>query len=157
LKASVYIETSIVSYLASRPSRDIRVAANQHTTASWWETGSARFDLYVSEIVLAEAARGDAAAAQRRLSIIRHLPELEVNQEVELLAKALVDEGPIPQKAILDGFHIAVAAVHGIQYLLTWNCTHIANAVMRTRIEWTCRRYSYEPPIICTPLELSLE
>ena len=87
--------------------------------------------------------------------MIRGIPALEVTGKVEALARALVMEGPIPEKAIVDGLHIAVAAVHGMQYLLTWNCAHIANAAMRSRIELTCRKHAYEPPIICTPQELT--
>ena len=88
------------------------------------------------------------------MAAIEGIPKLEVTEEVRALCKALITEGPIPSKAELDAYHIAVAAVHGMEYLLTWNCTHIANAVMRPKVESVCREHGYEPPIICTPQEL---
>jgi predicted nucleic acid-binding protein len=154
LKPTVYIETSIISYLTSRPSNDIRAAANQNTTLEWWETRRPLFDLFISEFVIAESALGHPDAANRRLKAIEDTPILETTQEVRILGKAFIAKGSLPPKAEIDAYHISVAAVHGIEYLLTWNCTHIANAVMRTKIESVCREYGYEPPIICTPQEL---
>ena len=154
MKLKVYIETSIVSYLTARPSNDLQAAANQNTTIEWWETGPSRFDVFVSGFVVAEASLGNAEAAARRLKVIEEIRELEVTEGVRVLGKALITEGPLPAQAEMDANHIAVAAVNGIEYLLTWNCTHIANATLRPKIEATCRRLGYEPPIICTPLEL---
>lgn len=154
MKPKVYIETSIASYLTARPSNDIRAAANQNTTIEWWETRRTCFDLFISEFVVAEAALGHMEAASRRMVAIEGIPELEVTEEVRVLGKAFITEGPIPPKAEIDAYHIAVAAVHGIEYLLTWNCTHIANAAIRSKVEFVCREHGYEPPIICTPQEL---
>ena len=154
MKLKVYIETSIVSYLTARPSNDLQATANRNTTIEWWEARRSRFDVYVSGFVVAESSLGNAEAAARRLGVIEDIPELKATEGVRVLGKALVAEGPIPAKAEMDANHIAVAAVNGIEYLLTWNCTHIANATMRPKIEATCRRHGYEPPIICTPLEL---
>ncbi len=154
MKPLVYVETSIVSYLTSRPSNDIRAAANQNTTFEWWETRRLLFDLFISEFVVAEAALGHFDAASRRMAAIEGIPELEATEEVRALGKALIAKGSLPPKAELDAYHIAVAAVHGMEYLLTWNCTHIANAIMRPKIESVCRECGYEPPIICTPQEL---
>ncbi len=154
MKQTVYIETSIVSYLTSRPSNDIRVAANQNTTIEWWETRSPLFDLYVSEFVLTEASFGNPDAANRRMTVLEDIPELTTLEDVRRLGKALIYKGSLPVKAEIDAYHIAVAAVHGMEYLLTWNCTHIANAIMRPKIEFLCREFGYEPPIICTPQEL---
>ena len=154
MKPKVYLETSIVSYLTARPSNDIRAAANQSTTLEWWETRRPLFDLFISEFVVAEASLGHPDAASRRLAAIEGILELEVTQSVVALGKALLIEGPIPPNAEIDAYHIAVAAVHGMEYLLTWNCTHIANAVMRSRVEAVCRRQGFEPPVICTPQEL---
>ena len=147
-------ETSIPSYLTARPSNDIRVVANQNTTIEWWETRRSSFDLFVSEFVIAEASLGNPEAAKKRLRAITELPELSTTNEVRALAKALISDGPIPTKSEVDAYHIAVAAVNGMEYLLTWNCTHIANAVMRPKIEEICRQQGIEPPIICTPQEL---
>lgn len=153
-KFSVYIETSIPSYLGSRPSNDIRVCANQNITHDWWQNKKDFFDLYVSQLVLQEAEAGDPSAAERRLAYIVNLPLLEINTKVENLAKLLLQEGSLPAKAALDALHIAVATIHGIEYLLTWNCNHIANAIIRPKIEMACRKAGFEPPIICTPQEL---
>lgn len=154
LKPKVYIETSILSYLTARQNNDLRVAANQNTTLEWWENRRSDFDVFVSEFVTSEVSLGDPSLAQKRLDIIEILPKLNVTEAVKALAKKLVSEGPIPDKAEMDAYHIAVAAVNGLEYLLTWNCTHIANAVLRPRIEEICRQEGFEPPIICTPQEL---
>jgi hypothetical protein len=154
LKPRVYLETTIPSYLVAGKSADVRSMANRDATQEWWKTRRSDFELYVPEFVLAEAALGDADAAKSRLDAIEGIPELEANEQVRTLAKALISDGPIPPKAEIDGYHIAIAAVNGIEYLLAWNCTHIANAAMRTKIESVCRRHGCEPPIMCTPLEL---
>jgi len=154
VKPKVYIETSIPSYLTARPSNDIRVVANQNITIEWWETRRSSFELFISEFVIAEASLGNPESAKKRLEAIAELSELSTSNEVRVLAKALISDGPIPTKAEVDALHIAVAAVNGIEYLLTWNCTHIANAIMRPKIEEICRQQGVEPPIICTPQEL---
>ena len=104
--------------------------------------------------MIQEANGGDPQAAKRRVVAIEGLPELDISQEAELLAIQLLEGSALPEKAKTDALHIAVATVHGIDYLLTWNCKHIANAMMRPRIEAICRAAGYEPPVICTPLEL---
>jgi len=154
MKPRIYIETSIPSYLTARVSNDIRSVANQNTTVEWWENRRSEFELYVSEFVVAESSQGHPEAAARRLIAIEDIPELDVTEDVQDLAKALIDKGPIPIQAEIDAYHIAVATVNGMDYLLTWNCTHIANAVMRRKVEAVCRSYGYEPPTICTPQEL---
>ena len=154
MKPRIYIETSIVSYLVSRPSDDLRVAANQVITLEWWDNRRAAFDLFVSEFVLAEASLGDPVASRQRMDAIREVPELEATEAVRTLGTALMTEGPIPARAEIDAYHIAMATVTGMDYLLTWNCTHIANAAIRSDIEAVCRNRGYEPPTICTPQEL---
>ncbi len=154
MKPKVYIETSIPSYLTARLSNDLRVAANQSTTIEWWETRRSDFELFISELVIAEAGLGDPDAAQKRLGAINDLSRLTVTESVRILAQILISEGVIPNSAEVDAYHIAVAAVNGVEYLLTWNCTHIANATMRSQIEDACRQQGFEPPIICTPQEL---
>ena len=157
MKSKIYIETSVLSYLTARPNNDLRSMANQSSTVEWWETQRHDFDLFVSDFVTSEAARGNPEAAQRRLSVIADLPLLEASPAVQVLALALIHNHALPEKAEVDAYHVAVAAVNGIEYLLTWNCTHIANAQTRHKIEATCRALGYEPPIICTPLELMEE
>ena len=140
--------------LTARRSRDLIATANQELTQEWWETRKKDFYLVISEFVLREASAGDPIAASNRLAAIEGIPELDITNEVGRLAQILIEQIPIPEKAQLDAFHIAVAAVHGIEYLLTWNCTHINNAELRPRIEALCRSNGFEPPIICTPQEL---
>lgn len=154
MKSSVYIETSIISYLTARLSNDLRVAANQKTTIEWWENRRLDFDLFVSEFVITEAGFGDPIIAKKRLEIIADLSELLVDDSAKMLVKILLSQKAIPLKAEIDAYHISVAAVNGIDYLLTWNCKHIANAVMRPKIETICRQQGFEPPTICTPQEL---
>ena len=154
MKPTVYIETTIPSYLTARLSNDLRIAANQSITIEWWETRRHDFDLYISEFVVSEISLGDPDNAHKRIEVIADLPKISVTDSVKTLAKALISEGSIPSKAEMDAYHIATAVGNGMEYFLTWNCTHLANAVMRPRIEAVCRLYGFEPPIICTPQEL---
>ena len=150
----MYIETTVISYLTARPSRDLVLRAHQQLTRKWWGTRRTDFELFVSPLVLQEAAGGDPVLARRRIQALRGVPVLAPTPEAVELARVLVREGPIPAKAEVDALHVAIAAAHGIEYLLTWNCTHIANALMRSGIETTCRNVGYEPPVMCTPEEL---
>lgn len=154
MKPRVYIETSVISYLTSRPSRDLIVAANQQITRDWWETRRAEFELLISQLVVQEASAGDENAAGDRLRAIDDVPLLELDRDALSLAETLVRDGPIPEDAVEDALHIAVATVNGLEYLLTWNFRHIANATTRHEIERICRSRGYEPPVICTPQEL---
>lgn len=154
MKPTVYLETTIIGYLAMRTSRVLRVAANQQTTHEWWDTRLDECEPYVSRFVVDECSDGDSGAAQERLVFLEHLPLLEVPDDVYILAQTLLASVPLPQKAEFDALHISVAAVNGVQYLMTWNCKHIANPVLRFRIESVCRESGYEPPVICTPQEM---
>jgi len=154
---SVYIETSITSYLTARPSRDLRAAAWQQTTIQWWEQEKPKYELFTSELVLAEARAGDADAAQRRLAALDDLPLLAVTDDAKALAGQLMADGGIPAHAEADALHIAVASVQGMDYLLTWNCRHIDNAATKPVIRSTCAVAGYTCPEICTPLELLSE
>lgn len=154
---SVYVETSVASYLAARPSRDLRAAAWQQTTIQWWEQERPKYELFTSELVLAEARAGDADAAGRRLAVLDALPLLSVSDEVKKLADRLIADGGIPPHAEADALHIAVATVHGMDYLLTWNCRHIDNATTKPVIRSICTVAGYTCPEICTPLELLSE
>ncbi len=154
MKANVYIETTIPSYLAAWPSRDLITAADQQITHLWWKTRRQDFDLFISQNVLDEVTSGDPDAAKRRLKILENLPILFINDEVGEFAQALLELVPLPPKAAVDALHIAVAVANGMDFLLTWNCTHLANAALRNKIESACRDKGYEPIIICTPKEL---
>jgi len=155
LNHKVYIETSVISYLTARPTNDLRAMANQNATIEWWETQRSKYDLVVSEFVITEAGFGNTEAASRRLAAMKDIMELQATEEVRSLGKALISRGAIPAKAEIDAYHVAIAAINGIEYLLTWNCTHIANDHTRPKIEAACRAFGYEPPIICTPDELT--
>ena len=153
MKPKVYIETSVLSYLTAWPSRDAVVAGNQATTREWWERRT-DFDLYVSAFVLEESRFGDPRAVEARLLAISGVPEIEITPDVALIAGGLLSRASLPAKARLDALHIAAAALGGMDYLLTWNCTHIANPAFRPKIDAVIRDFGYEPPVICTPQEL---
>jgi predicted nucleic acid-binding protein len=151
----VYIETSVISYLvARRNQRDLLVAANQELTREWWDTRRHNFELYVSAVVLAEAARGDQTFAAARLAIVRELALVEASEPALTLAQALLQNAGLPQNANEDALHIAIASTGGLDYLLTWNCKHIANAAIIPRVNAVVRRHGYEPPLIYTPQQL---
>lgn len=151
---SVYVETSVISYYAARPSRDIVTAARQTITQEWWNEARGRYEIYISVLVAEEAKAGDAVAAQRRLDAILGLPILEINEAAESLAKHLIDGGLIPETSAEDALHIALATVHGMEFLLTWNFRHINNAEAKARIGSAIEALGYECPIICSPEEL---
>ena len=154
MKPRVYVETSAISYLLARPSRDLVVAAHQEITRQWWDTESTKYDLFVSEAVIHEAGAGDAQAAAQRLSYLESFPVLDINHDVESLARDILAGGAMPPQAALDALHVALAAWHGLDYLLTWNCRHIASAHVRPRIESLCRARGISSPQLCTPEEL---
>jgi hypothetical protein len=153
MKPWVYIETTVPSYLTAWPSRDVVRAGEQQVTRDWWARRD-RYELRVSSLVLLECGAGDPDAAAARLAVLAGIPVLLQMPEAEVLAAELLRGVPLPPQAAADALHIAVAAVHGVSYLVTWNCAHIANATLRPRIEAMCRRSGYEPPVICTPQEL---
>ena len=154
---TVYIETSIVSYLTSRPSRDIRIAAWQEITTQWWEQERAKYELFTSELVMAEAGAGDHKAARRRLEQLKDIPELAIDDAVRQFAARLIADGGVPSEAQADALHIATASVNELDYLLTWNCRHIDNAATKPVIRSICVVGGYPYPEICTPLELLSE
>lgn len=151
---SVYLETTIISYLVSRPSRDMIVAAHQQMTRDWWDTRRSEFACCVSQVVVDEASAGDPDEVRKRLEILRPLPMLEISKSADALAQAILAAGIIPPRAVRDAAHIATAAVHGVDFLLTWNCRHLANAQVMRRIADVCEKSSQRMPLICTPEEL---
>ena len=153
-KPSVYVETSIISYLTARPSRDLIIAAQQTMTREWWRNAPERFLLVASELVLTEAAEGDTDAARSRLTALEVVTRLDATEDAESLTRRLLELGAFPSEAAVDAGHVAIAAANKVDYLLTWNLHHIANAAARSRIERACRKAGYEPPVICTPNEL---
>ncbi|MGO8746796.1 MAG: type II toxin-antitoxin system VapC family toxin [Thermoguttaceae bacterium] len=150
----VYLETSFFGYLTSRPSTDLLVAGRQRITRLWWETRRASFELYVSQRVIDEAGAGDEEAARERMFIVAELPLVEINPQVIQLAEDFVSRGPFPLVAEDDAYHVAAATVHRMQFLLSWNCRHIANAQIIRRAAALCRAQGYDLPTICTPEQL---
>ncbi len=150
----VYIETTIPSYLAAWPSRDLLQAARQQMTHDWWNQRRQNYDLCVSEVVLDEAAAGDADAAKRRLTFLQNPPLLELTDPARDLSKEIMRSGLLPQRAARDALHIAVASVHDVDFLLTWNCQHIANAAIMKELGEIVAQLDFEIPILCTPEEL---
>jgi len=144
----------VPSYLTAWPSRDLIRAGHQQITREWWQNRRARFDLYISQLVLGEAAAGDAEAARERVAALKGIPILDATDAVTELAGALTRSLALPQKAVSDAIHIATAAVHKMHFLLTWNCAHIANAEMSGAIEAACEEAGLSCPVICTPEEL---
>jgi PIN domain-containing protein len=154
MKPTIYIETTVVSYLTAWQSRDIVRAAQQQITRDWWHTQRDQFDLLTSELVILEASAGDQAAAKERMKILSGLQIADSDEQAETLAAALVTKAAIPSGASRDALHVAIAATNGIDYLLTWNCTHLANAMLRDKIEKTCAASGFRPPIIATPEQM---
>lgn len=149
-----YVETSLISYLTARPSRDVVVAARQQITLEWWERRRRHFELVSSELVLDEAGRGDPEMSRSRLALLEEMVLLRVTAESEKLADAIIAKGLLPDVAYADALHIAVATVHEVDYLVTWNCAHIANAEILPRVGQTCGSFGLRLPIVCTPDEL---
>jgi len=154
MKKKVYLETTIVSYLASRPSRDLVTVAHQEITREWWERRRSDFELCVSQYVIDEAQEGDSEAAGRRLQFLNGLPLLPTEPAVVTLAEALVRARVVPRRAAIDALHLAIASVHEIDILLTWNCKHLANAERIAAVGEVIRWGGYAPPVVCTPEEL---
>ncbi|MGA2774399.1 MAG: type II toxin-antitoxin system VapC family toxin [Bryobacteraceae bacterium] len=154
MRQTLYLETTIPSYVTSRPSRDLIIAGHQQVTKEWWEKRRDAFQIYISQLVIDEAGAGDPGAAQERMQVIKDFSVLDITPEVGLLASGILASGILPRKAATDAAHIAIAAVHGMDFLLTWNCVHIANAAIAKAVANTCRQRGFECPVICTPEEL---
>ncbi len=150
----VYIETSIVSYLRQRPSGQVVTAARQLLTRRWWEQERFQYELVTSQYVIDEAADGDPLRAQERLDSLEDIPSLQLGPEIDAIANAIMSRAILPPKAQVDALHIAVASYHRIDYLLTWNCSHIANARILPRIQAALIEQGCFVPLICTPEEM---
>ena len=155
VRARVYVETTIISYLVGWLSQhDLYVAANQEFTRDWWANKRHNYELFASAVVVKEARDGTPELAAGRLAFLKDVTLLQVTNDADELKSELLRQAALPRKAELDALHIAVAAVNGLDYLVSWNCKHIANAVTLPKIYAICRKAGYEPPFVCTPLEL---
>jgi predicted nucleic acid-binding protein len=153
-KQKVYIETSVISYLTAKPSRDIVIAGHQKTTYDWWHKSKNKFDCFISDFVTQEASQGDKNAASLRLNMIKDLYILVVNEEIVQIAENYFKLLKIPDKAKLDTYHLAFAVWYNIDYLITWNCKHIANAINIKKINSFNLINNLWMPVFCTPHEL---
>ena len=154
MKESIYIETTVVSYFTSKPSRDIIVIAHQEITRQWWPAAIRRFNVFISEVVIEEAGSGDQEAAKKRLEELKDFPHLELNDKVEEMAQVYMEKLEISEKSFRDAAHLAIASVHDIDYLVTWNCAHLANGEVIKRLIKINGSFGIHTPIICTPEEL---
>ncbi|MEG5136652.1 MULTISPECIES: type II toxin-antitoxin system VapC family toxin [unclassified Microcoleus] len=154
MSETIYIETSILGYLTARSTKNLILAANIEVTKDWWEYRRSAFTLYVSQAVLNEVAQGDAEIAVQRMELLRGVPLLELDRAVQDLAAQFLARSNLPPKADIDAIHIAAATVHGLDYLLTWNCKHIANAQIQGKLAEISFDFGYQLPILCTPYEL---
>jgi hypothetical protein len=151
---TVYIETTIVSYLVANPSRDSILTAHQQLTRAWWQNQRLAYHCIVSDEVLREAARGDADQARLRLEALQHLPRLPITAEVEKLAAAVLQSGSLPPAARSDAIHVSAATLINVDFLLTWNCRHLANPHLQKRLRTMMAGHGLILPEICTPIEL---
>ena len=154
VKSTLYLETTIPSYLTAKPSRDIIQTARQQITSEWWDKRLNNFDIYISQVVIDEASEGDSIASRKRIEAVKTFPLLEITEKVINLADKIIIEKIIPEKAVRDALHIAVATSHEMSFLLSWNCKHIANAEIIKRLIKTVTDEGFELPVICTPEEL---
>jgi predicted nucleic acid-binding protein len=154
VKPKVYLETTIPSLLTAWPSRDVVIAGQQQTTRDWWNGRRKDFGLFISGLVLMEARRGNISAAKAREEVLSACEVLDNPESAQSLASEILASRLLPAKAAADAVHIAIATVHRMDFLLTWNCRHIANAAIVEDVRAVCVRSGYFPPIICTPLEL---
>ena len=150
----VYIESSIISYLVSRPNRDVVVAGRQAISHDWWENHRQRFELRVSVLVEEEIGQGDPLAAKRRKALVENIPTLAISDEAADLAELLLTQSAVPESSQEDALHIAIAAAQGADYLLTWNFKHINNAEMKSAIAKVVESCGFMCPQICSPEEL---
>jgi hypothetical protein len=155
MKPTVYIETTILGHLTSRLPGDKKVADQMLASRRWWSDSRPNFEIFTSQAVLAEAGKGDPVAAAGRLDAIKEVRLVPITDGATALAEFLIERNALPAKARFDALHLATAAANGLQYLLTWNCRHLANPSLQVKIQLVCRDWGFESPIICTPIELN--
>lgn len=154
---TVYIETSIISYLTAKPSKNLIAVARQQQTWEWWDIYRQNYTLFTSNLVIAEASQGDTQRSQERLNVLKAIERLPINNACEELAEKLIVHSPIPDNAQDDALHIAIASYHAVDFLLTWNFKHLANAHLIPKVRAIVENSGYQFPQICTPEELTGE
>jgi hypothetical protein len=153
----IYIESTIPSYVVARPARDLLQAARQQTTKDWWDLKRDEHELFTSQVVLDEIASGEPVMAQQRLELMAQIQLLDLADDANALTKAILGSGLLPAEADRDAAHIALATVHEMDILLTWNCRHIANAAIQARLRRLAGTSGFALPLLCTPDELTGE
>ena len=153
-KPTVYVETTVIGHLVGRMLADPVVAGRQTVTRQWWPMAIIKYRFFVSKVVADECAAGDPDAAKERLDILDSLEFIATSPAVDALAHKLIERSAVPKSEPRDAIHISLAAVNGLEYLVSWNFKHIVNPTTRVAIERVCRGAGFVPPIICTPDEL---
>jgi|ERR1043166_4257812 hypothetical protein len=153
----IYIESTIPSYVVARPARDLLQAARQQITRDWWDLKREQHELFTSQVVLDEIASGEAAMARQRLDMVARIKLLDLTDEAKGLTKQILSSGLLPAGADRDAAHIALATVHEMDVLLSWNCRHIANAAIQVRLRRLAGNAGFALPVLCTPDELTGE
>ena len=156
MKTSVYVESSVISYLTARPSRDVVKSARQAITEEWWQTDRKRFEVFISALVEEEISSGDASAARRRLDAVKDIPSADISIEAMNIAEALIASVAVPENSKEDALHIGIATANGMEYLLTWNFKHINNAEKKKHIVKVINALGYQCPSLCSPEELGV-
>lgn len=154
MKPTVYIETTIIGHLTSRLPADVVVTGQMLVTRQWWTKSRQDFETFISDLVHKEVSRGDPAAASERLEAIHMIPSVPILDGARKLAVELILRHGLPDKARVDALHLAICATNGIDYLLTWNCRHLANAARQKTMTEICAAFGYSVPVICTPQQL---
>ncbi len=152
MKEKVYLETTVVSYLTAWRSPQLLMAAPQQATRIWWDEQKSNFEVFTSRAVIEEASVGDPDAVRRRLQVLEDIPQLDITDSARDLAKTLISNTPLPERSQIDALHIAVATAHGMDYLLAWNCRHIANATFRHQINIVCESTATKHQFFVHPL-----
>ena len=154
MSSAVYFESTNISHLISRPSRDLVAASRQAITAEWWLNSKSQFEVYISALVIEEISGGDAIAASQRMHAAADIPSVAITEEAQVLADVLLTSKAVPANSARDALHIAIAATQGAEYLLTWNFKHINNAETRGRIVRVGEEQGFRCPVLCSPEEL---
>nr|VFJ44879.1 MAG: hypothetical protein BECKFW1821A_GA0114235_100850 [Candidatus Kentron sp. FW]VFJ50695.1 MAG: hypothetical protein BECKFW1821B_GA0114236_100744 [Candidatus Kentron sp. FW] len=154
MRATVYVESSVISYLTSRPSRDVVIAARQAITGEWWDEHRSQYEVFISALVEDEISQGDLEAAERRLALVDDIPALDITDQANILAKDLITKGAMPKNSKEDALHLGIATAAGMDYLLTWNFKHINNVETKGAIARVVRKHGFVCPMLCSPEEL---
>jgi hypothetical protein len=154
MKSRVYVETSVISYLTARPSSNVMLLARQQFTRELWDLQPGRFQIWLSPLVLDEASQGDPVAAAIRLQVCQGLPELEITNDAMAFAQQLISTGAVPTTEPEDALHIALATMHAMDYIASWNFAHMVGPAAKFKLQNKISALGHKPPIIATPEEI---